>query len=227
MLLRELTTNHLDDVSLHGCDHLSCLNVKIRHPNCCPSFMHTHLCICASTKASKHGHMLLVSKTKLCKKIEMHGVPQCVRTMCNWFCSEKFSAAVLIHPAFPHNIQVWVFPEAKPVAHYSHIWNRNFTKQSLWLYFANNTKANLFCLFNGRHIFWLNCKLYTTLTLTRKFGLYSENLPSALSLFLCLRKSLLCKLLSHWAAQLPKKNIFLARSDTTKLIFEDKIWLLP
>lgn len=68
MLVREFTTTHLDAVSLHGCDHLSCLNVKIRHPNCCPSFMHTHQCICASTKASKHGHMLLVSKTKLCKK---------------------------------------------------------------------------------------------------------------------------------------------------------------
>lgn len=112
--------------------------------------------------------------------------------------------------------------------HIIHTFETGILQNNLFGYILQITqRQTFFCLFNGRHIFWLNCKLYTTLTLTRKFGLYSENLPSALSLFLCLRKSLLCKLLSHWAAQLPKKNLFLARSDTTKLIFEDKIWLLP
>jgi len=140
-------------------------------PNCCPSFMHTPLCIYASTKASKHGHKLLVSKTKLCKKRCVEYLDVSERCATDFFLKNIRSGFERLH-FFTQHPSLIAPPPAEffrsKICHtfFTHL-KQEFYKKYLWLYSANNTKTNNFFFKLWAPFFWL----YTTPTLTRKFGL--------------------------------------------------------
>ena len=109
------------------------LNVKIRHLptvvllSCTPHSASMHPPKQQSTATSCLFPKLNSAKrdawsTSMC--------PNDVQLIFFW----KILEAVLSDCTFSHNIQVWLlhhllsFSEAKSVTHFSHIWNRNFTK---------------------------------------------------------------------------------------------------
>ena len=80
----------------------------------CPSFMHfahptvhlpKHMHLCSNS--SKQWHMLLMCKKKPwhLEKREMHGIPQCVWTVCSWFCSDTIRSRCWPFWLFKLNIQ--------------------------------------------------------------------------------------------------------------------------